>query len=101
MPEMSTKYVPKHIHDENPDPRLLNFVRKVTDRLPAKLHGVKTEDPEYWGFACIFEDELTKKERDVALDLLLKMKLRKKMNILRIRPKYSFLCRHCVCECRI
>lgn len=47
MPEMSTKYVPKHIHDENPDPRLLKFVRKVTDRLPAKLHGVKTEDPEY------------------------------------------------------
>lgn len=87
MPEMSTKYVPKHIHDENPDPRLLKFVRKVTDRLPAKLHGVKTEDPEYWGFACIFEDELTKKERDVALDLLLKMKLRKKYTLKEMKKR--------------
>ena len=84
---MSTKYVPKHIHDENPDPRLLKFVRKVTDRLPAKLHGVKTEDPEYWGFACIFEDELTKKERDVALDLLLKMKLRKKYTLKEMKKR--------------
>ncbi len=33
----------------------LKFVRKVTDRIPAKLHGVKTTDPEYWGFACILK----------------------------------------------
>ena len=87
MPEMSTKYVPKHMHDENPDPRLLKFVRKVTDRLPAKLHGVKTEDPEYWGFACIFEDELTKEERDIALDLLLRMKLRKKYSLKEMKKR--------------
>ena len=87
MPEMSTKYVPKHMHDENPDPRLLKFVRKVTDRLPAKLHGVKTEDPEYWGFACIFEDELTKEERDMALDLLLKMKIRKKYTLKEMKKR--------------
>ena len=87
MPEMSTKYVPKHMHDENPDPRLLKFVRKVTDRLPAKLHGVKTEDPEYWGFACIFEDELTKEERDIALDLLLRMKLRKKYTLKEMKKR--------------
>lgn len=89
MPEMSTKYVPKHMHDKNPDPRLLKFVRKVTDRLPAKLHGVKTEDPEYWGFACIFEDELTKEERDIALDLLLRMKLRKKYTLKEMKKRAS------------
>lgn len=78
MPEMSDKYVPAHMHDKNPNPKLLKFVRKVTDRLPGKLHGIKTEDPEYWGFACIFEDELTESERENSLDLLLKMKVRKK-----------------------
>lgn len=36
MPEMSKKYIPAHMHDKNPDPKLLKFVRKVTDRLPAK-----------------------------------------------------------------
>lgn len=78
MPEMSDKYVPAHMYDKNPNPKLLKFVRKVTDRLPGKLHGIKTTDPEYWGFACIFEDELTEDERDRALDLLLEMKVRQK-----------------------
>ena len=37
MPEISKKYVPKHMNDENPNPKLLKLVRKLTDRLPAKL----------------------------------------------------------------
>lgn len=78
MPEMSDKYVPAHMHDENPNPKLLKFVGRVTDNIKTKLRGVKTTDPEYWGFACIFEDELTKEEADLSLDLLLKMKVRKK-----------------------
>ena len=78
MPEMSKKYVPAHMHDKDPNPKLLKFVRRVTDRLPAKIKGVTAEDPEYWGFACIFEDELTPAERDRSLDLLLQMKVRKK-----------------------
>lgn len=78
MPEMSKKYIPAHMHDENPNPKLLKFVRKVTDRLPGKINGIKTTDPEYWGFACIFEDEMTKEEADHALDLMLQMKVRKK-----------------------
>ena len=78
MPEMSKKFVPKHAHDANPNPKLLKFVRGVTDRIPGKLKGIKTEDPEYWGFACIFEDEMTESERENSLDLLLKMKVRKK-----------------------
>ena len=72
MPEMSKKYVPAHMHDKDPNPKLLKFVRRVTDRLPAKIKGVTAEDPEYWGFACIFEDELTPAERDRSLDLLLR-----------------------------
>ena len=78
MPEMSKKYIPAHMHDKNPDPRLLKFVRRVTDRADGKLKGVKVEDPEYWGFACIFEDEMTESEKDNSLNLLLEMKTRVK-----------------------
>ncbi len=68
---MSTKFIPKHKGDANPNPKLLKFVKKVTDRIPAKIHGVTTDDPEYWGLACIFEDEMDAKTREAALDLLL------------------------------
>lgn len=78
MPEMSDKFVPAHMHDRNPNPKLLKFVRRVTDRLPGKIKGIKVQDPEYWGFACIFEDELDKQESENALDLLNQMKVRKK-----------------------
>lgn len=78
MPEMSKKYTPRHMGDANPNPKLLKLVRRITDRLPGKLHGIKTTDPEYWGFACIFEDELSKTESENALNLLLQMKVREK-----------------------
>ena len=78
MPEMSKKYIPAHMHDKNPNPKLLKFVRRVTDRFDGKLKGIKVEDPEYWGFACIFEDEMTEQEREDSLDLLLEMKVREK-----------------------
>lgn len=78
MPEMSNKFVPKHMHDENPNPKLLKLVRRITDRAAGKIKGIKTEDPEYWGLACIFEDEMEAEERENALDLLLSMKVRKK-----------------------
>ena len=78
MPEMSTKYTPKHANDKNPNPKLLKFLRKVTDRAAGKLKGITPQDPEYWGFACIFEDELDKEMSENALDLLLDMKVREK-----------------------
>lgn len=78
MPEMSKKYVPAHMQDKDPNHKLLKFVRRVTDRLPGKIKGIRPEDPEYWGFACIFEDELSKEECENSLDLLLKMKTRQK-----------------------
>ena len=46
MPEMSTKYTPKHASDKNPNPKLLKFLRKVTDRAAGKLKGITPQDPE-------------------------------------------------------
>ena len=72
MPEMSTKFVPKHKGDKNPNPKLLKFVRHVTDRVPGKIK-MTTDAPEYWGLACIFEDEMDPITRESSLDLLLDM----------------------------
>jgi len=81
MPEMSTRFIPAHKGDKDPNPKLLKFVRKVTDRIPAKIHGVTTEDPEYWGLACIFEDEMDPQTRESALDLLLDVISSKPMKV--------------------
>lgn len=59
------------------DIKLLKFVRRVTDRIPGKIKGVTTNDPEYWGLACIFRGEMEYKEAEYALDLLLQMPRRK------------------------
>ena len=72
MPEMSKKFVPKHFGDKNPNPKLIKFVRHVTDRIPGKIK-MTTEAPEYWGLACIFEDEMDAVTRESSLDLLLAM----------------------------
>jgi NADPH-dependent glutamate synthase beta subunit-like oxidoreductase len=72
MPEMSTKFVPKHKGDKNPNPKLLKFVRHVTDRIPGKIK-MDSNAPEYWGLACIFEDEMDAVTREASLDLLLDM----------------------------
>ena len=89
MPEMSTKFVPKHKGDKNPNPKLLKFVRKVTDRVPGKIK-MTTDAPEYWGLACIFEDEMDAQTREAALDLLLDM-LPKKMLKVREHRTYALL----------
>ncbi len=72
MPEMSTKFVPKHKGDKNPNPKLLKLVRHITDRIPGKIK-MDTDAPEYWGLACIFEDEMDAVTREAALDLMLDM----------------------------
>ena len=86
MPEISKKYVPKHKGDGNPNPKLLKFVRKVTDRVHGKLKGVTTDDPEYWGLACIFEDEMDARTREAALDLLLDVVSSKALQVREHRP---------------
>ena len=69
---MSSKFVPKHKGDKNPNPKLLKFVRHVTDRIPGKIK-MTSDCPEYWGLACIFEDEMDAQTREASLDLLLDM----------------------------
>lgn len=55
--------------DAAPREKILKLGRKITDRVPAKLAGVKPSDPEYWGLAGIVTDEMA--------DLALKMQVRK------------------------
>ena len=86
MPEMSSKFVPKHKGDKNPNPKLLKFVRHVTDRIPGKIK-MTTDAPEYWGLACIFEDEMDAVTREASLDLLLDML---PGNFFRVREHHSY-----------
>ena len=86
MPEMSTAFVPKHKGDKNPNKKLLKLLRKITDNVKTKIGGVTTDDPEYWGMACIFEDEMEPEEREAALDLLLKMVSKKAFVVREVRP---------------
>jgi len=81
MPEMSNRWIPKHRGDQNPNPKLIKFITKVTDRVAGKIHGVTTDDPEYWGLACIFEDEMDAKTREASLDLLLDVISQKFMRV--------------------
>lgn len=84
---MSKAFIPKHMGDANPNPKLLKLVRMITDRVPGKIKGITTNDPEYWGFACIFEDEMDPKTREAALDLLLDMISKK---FLQVRERRSY-----------
>ena len=86
MPEMSKKFVPKHKGDKNPNPKLLKFVRHVTDRIPGKIK-MDTDAPEYWGLACIFEDEMDAVTREASLDLLLDML---PGNFFRVREHHTY-----------
>lgn len=90
MPEMSKAFTPKHMGDKNPNKKLLKLLRKITDRVPGKIKGITTNDPEYWGMACIFEDEMTDEEREPALDLLLKM-VSSKALVVREKRSYALL----------
>ena len=86
MPEISKKYIPKHKGDKNPNPKLMKLITKITDRIIEKVKGLTTDDPEYWGFACIFEDEMDAKTREAALDLLLDVVSDKPMRVREHRP---------------
>ncbi len=55
--------------DPAPREKILQLGKKITDRVPAKLHGVAGDDPEYWGLAGVVTDEMA--------DVALKMDVRK------------------------
>ncbi len=58
---------------EEPRPKIAKLVAMITDRVPAKLKGVKGNDPEYWGLAVLVSDEMA--------DVALKMGVRKPKTI--------------------
>ena len=58
---------------EEPRPKIAKLVAMITDRVPAKLKGVKGNDPEYWGLADLVSDEMA--------DVALKMGVRKPKTI--------------------
>ena len=62
MPEMSNAYTPKLKGDKNLRKKILKLGQKITDRIG---HKVTSDDPEYWGLACIVTDEMA----DVALKM--------------------------------
>ena len=66
MQEMSNKFVPEHKGEKNYSKKILKLAQKITDRLFAK---VTPDDPEYWGLACVIDDEIA--------DVALKMDIRK------------------------
>lgn len=69
MPEMSNAFIPEHKGEKEPREKILKLGKKITDCLPHKLHSLTTDDPEYWGLACVVTDEMA--------DIALKMKVRK------------------------
>ena len=69
MPEMSNAFIPEHKGEKEPREKILKLGKKITGCLPHKLHGLTTDDPEYWGLACVVTDEMA--------DIALKMKVRK------------------------
>ena len=68
MPEMSKAFTPKYMGDEKPREKILKLGRKITDCIDHKIKGLTTNDPEYWGLACVVTDEMA--------DIALSMKLR-------------------------
>ena len=83
---LQPKYKGKYPLDEI-DKKLLKFVRCVTDRIHGKIKGVTTDDPEYWGFACIFRDELNVEDATYSLDLLNAMPTRKHFTEAQLQKK--------------
>ena len=63
--------------DGPPREKILQLGKKITDRLPAKLHGVTGDDPEYWGLAGIVTDEMA--------DVALKMEVRKPLTFAQLQ----------------
>lgn len=57
--------------------KIVKLGKKITDRVPAKLHGITVEDPEYWGLAGIVTDEMA--------DLALKMDVRKPLTFAQLQ----------------
>lgn len=64
--DVSRKITPEHKGEKNYSKSILKLAQRITDRIG---HKVTTDDPEYWGLACVLTDEMA--------DVALTMKVRK------------------------
>jgi NADPH-dependent glutamate synthase beta subunit-like oxidoreductase len=76
MAEMSNAFTPEHRGEKNPNKKILKLGQRITDRIG---HKVTSDDPEYWGLACICTDEMA--------DVALKMKRRVPMTFEQLLKK--------------
>ena len=60
MLKMSDVIKPKHQGEENPRTDILELGKKITDVAKHKLHGVTSNDPEYWGLAGLVDEDMAK-----------------------------------------
>ena len=65
---MSKTIVPPKMGDKEPSEKILALGKKITDVAKHKLHGITSDDPEYWGLAGIVSEKMA--------DVALKMDLR-------------------------
>lgn len=69
MPKQNDKILSKYQGEANPDKRYLKLGKKITDVAGHMIHGVTSNDPEYWGLKEVLTPEMC--------DIGNKMKLRK------------------------
>lgn len=63
MADIINAFTPEHKGEKNYSKSILKLAQKITDRIG---HTVTTDDPEYWGLACVLTDEMA----DVALSIV-------------------------------
>ncbi len=56
--EQYNKWPANHKNDKEPSQKIIALGKKITDVAGHMLHGVKVEDPEYWGLAEIITEEM-------------------------------------------
>lgn len=69
MPKQNDKIISKYQGEKNADKRYVKLGKKITDVVPHKIFGIKSDDPEYWGLKEVLTPEMC--------DVANKMKLRK------------------------
>lgn len=56
--EKYNEWPARHKQDKEPSEKIIALGKKITDIAGHMIHGVKVEDPEYWGLAEIITEEM-------------------------------------------
>ena len=56
--EQYNRWPANHRNDKEPSQKIIALGKKITDVAGHMIHGVKVEDPEYWGLAEIITEEM-------------------------------------------